>query len=69
MDNKQSSHQIYDVIPKEGENPERKKVGAAWQNKDGKGYSLDIELDIEGWRLVMREPFPGKDSDATSYTT
>ena len=66
-DNRQSSHHIYEVIEGEGEEGKDKwnKIGAAWPNKDGKGYSLDIE----GKRLVMRVPFPKRGESGDDEAT
>lgn len=38
------------------------KVGAAWPNKDGKGFSVQLDvLQIDG-RLMLREPLPERDT-------
>jgi hypothetical protein len=39
----------------------RRRDGAAWPNKDGKGLSVQLDvLPIDG-RLMLREPLPEKD--------
>lgn len=48
------------------------RIGAAWQNKDGKGYSLKQELMPVGspgtdYSLVLREPKPGEDNDPIPF--
>jgi hypothetical protein len=49
-----------------GDNGEKRgywtKSGAAWPNKDGKGFSVQLDvLPIDG-RLMLREPLPDRDS-------
>ena len=43
-----------------GENGDKRgvwtKVGAAWANKDGKGYSLLLDVIPLDGRLMLREP-------------
>ena len=54
-ENNQPSHIVYYTVKgKDGE--EWKRVGAAWPNKDGKGYSLRIQEGMFTLSLVMREP-------------
>jgi hypothetical protein len=41
------------------------KIGAAWPNKDGKGFSVQLDvLPIDG-RLMLREPQSDRDSAGT----
>jgi hypothetical protein len=38
------------------------RVGAAWPNKDGKGFSVQLDvLPLDG-RLILREPLPERDT-------
>lgn len=43
------------VIDK-GEKSFWNKVGAAWQHKDGKGYTLQLEVVPINGRVVLRQP-------------
>ncbi len=45
------SHRLY-VITGEGKSAKWTEIGAAWPNKDGKGFSISSPL---GGRIVMRE--------------
>ena len=46
---------VYTVVEQEGKDPFWLKIGAAWANKDGKGYSITLQaLPLDG-RLVLRE--------------
>lgn len=51
------SHYVYYTV-KGNEGDEWKIVGAAWPNKDGKGFSLKIQDGMVSMKLVMREPKP-----------
>lgn len=59
---KQPSHLLYIVTPKSGSNESNwLKVGAAWPNKEGKGFSLILEhpLSPDGHYAMMKyEPKP-----------
>lgn len=47
---------VYTVVQREGQDPFWHKIGAAWENKDEKGYSVSLDsLPING-RLVLRVP-------------
>lgn len=51
--NKKPTHNIY-VVQGEGESARWIKLGAAWPNQDGLGFSLKVDaLPIAG-RIVMR---------------
>jgi len=50
------THNIYHVRDgKEEDQAYWTKVGAAWVNKDGKGYNLTLDLLPTNGKLVMRE--------------
>ena len=56
-ENKAPSHYVYYTV--KGKNgDEWNSVGAAWPNKDGKGYNLKIQDGMITMHLVMREPKP-----------
>jgi hypothetical protein len=38
------------------------KISAAWPNKDGKGFSVQLDLLPPDGRLILREPLPENDS-------
>lgn len=51
---KKPTHRLY-VIDGEGEKANWIAVGAAWANKDGKGFTIELSaLPLHG-RLVLRE--------------
>lgn len=56
---KQPSHYVYYTVKARNGN-DWKRVGAAWPNKDGKGFTIRAEDGMIGLNLVMREP---KDRD------
>ena len=47
---------VYIVEAREGKDPFWVKVGAAWANKDDKGYSVEFVTPSGPARLVLREP-------------
>ena len=47
---------VFVVETKEGKDPFWWKIGAAWANKDGKGYSVEFMTPNGPARLVLREP-------------
>jgi hypothetical protein len=52
---KKPTHRLY-VIDGEGDKANWIAVGAAWANKDGKGFSIELSaLPLNGGRLVLRE--------------
>lgn len=46
------------VVQGEGEASRWIKIGAAWPNADGKGFSMKLDAAPLLGRLVMREPKP-----------
>ena len=48
------SHAIFQVLG-EGDNARWIRVGAAWSNKDGKGFSMRFDAFPVTGRTVMRE--------------
>lgn len=48
------THRLY-VVKGEGENAHWTAIGAAWANRDGKGFSLDLDAVPLGGRIAMRE--------------
>lgn len=58
------SHRIYSVM-KNGDEPTAwTEIGAAWPNKDGKGFNLKYTaLPLPGAEIVLREP-KAKEDDA-----
>lgn len=48
------SHRLYQVIG-EGENANWTEIGAAWPNKDSKGFNLTCNAVPLSGRIVMRE--------------
>lgn len=40
-------------------------IGAAWQNRDGEGYSLRLDLmPSPGTRIILRKPKPKSEAGA-----
>lgn len=54
------THRLYNVIG-EGETASWIVIGAAWPNKDGKGFNLAIDAIPLSGRFVMREPSERED--------
>ena len=55
------AYYVYQVRDKDGQGDTRgpgiwTKIGAAWANKDGKGFSITLDAVPLHGRLVMREP-------------
>jgi len=60
----QPTHRIY-AVSKRGRKSYWQNIGAAWPNKDGKGFNLALDyLPLNGAELVIREPLPKDDADA-----
>jgi hypothetical protein len=56
---KQPSHILYLVEKKDGqEKSEWTKVGATWNNADGKGFNLSFELNGQKFNLTARKFIP-----------
>lgn len=51
---KAPTHRLY-VVKENGESAKWIEIGAAFANKDGKGWSLSLDALPTGGRLVMRE--------------
>ena len=47
---------VFVVEEREGKDPFWWKIGAAWANKDEKGYSVEFMTPTGPARLVLREP-------------
>ena len=43
-------------VTDKGEKSFWNKVGAAWRHKDGKGFTLQLEVVPLGGRIVLRQP-------------
>lgn len=53
---KMPSHRIYAVAQRGEKKPEWREIGAAWAHKDGKGFSLKLDmLPLNGGDIVLRE--------------
>jgi hypothetical protein len=55
---KRPTHYLY-AVTKRGDSDKGNwtRIGAAWPNSDGKGFSLKLDLmPINGASIVMREP-------------
>ncbi|MCW3847373.1 hypothetical protein OF829_08975 [Sphingomonas sp. LB-2] len=48
------THRLFNVTG-DGDNAFWREIGAAWQHKDGKGFSIDCGLVPLTGRIVMRE--------------
>lgn len=53
-DSNRPTHAIYQVIG-EGEKSYWNRIGAAWPNKDGKGFSMKFDAFPMHGRTVLRE--------------
>jgi len=57
------THRLYHVAG-EGEAANWIQIGAAWPNKDGKGFNLACEVIPLSGRIVMREITEREESEA-----
>jgi uncharacterized protein (DUF736 family) len=48
------THRVY-VVKGEGENSIWTRIGAAWANRDGKGFSVQLDAAPFQGRVVLRE--------------
>lgn len=58
----QPTHRVY-VVKGDGENARWTPIGAAWANKDGKGFSVRLDAAPVTGRVVMRVITP-RDAEA-----
>jgi hypothetical protein len=59
---KKPTHRIYAVRKTDAENSRWFAIGAAWPNKDGKGFNLKFEaLPVGAADIVIREIQPESD--------
>lgn len=49
------SHRLYTVIG-EGDDAVWRPIGAAWPNRDGKGFNIELDAVPLSGRLAMRVP-------------
>lgn len=49
----QPTHRVY-VVRGDGENSRWTRIGAAWANKDGKGFSVQLDAAPVMGRVIMR---------------
>lgn len=52
--NRQPTHRVY-VVRGNGENSNWTRIGAAWANRDGKGFSVQLDAAPLQGRVVLRE--------------
>jgi hypothetical protein len=52
--NRQPTHRVY-VVRGDGENSYWTRIGAAWANRDGKGFSVQLDAAPLQGRVVLRE--------------
>ncbi|HEV2818247.1 MAG TPA: hypothetical protein VGW40_13625 [Allosphingosinicella sp.] len=52
--NHQPTHRVY-VVRGNGENSRWTRIGAAWANRDGKGFSVQLDAAPFQGRVVLRE--------------
>ena len=73
-ENNQTNHQPKNApdylawhVAQKGENGYWTKIGAAWQHKDGQGYTLHLETYPIDGRIVLRTPLePSSDAETTA---
>ena len=64
------AYRIYSVMPNGDKKPTWQEIGAAWKNKDGKGFNLQFNArPLEGAQVVLREPKAKKIADTSSQMT
>jgi hypothetical protein len=50
------THRVYSVRKSGNEKAYWTQIGAAWQNQDGKGFNIKLNLlPLDGTEIVMRE--------------
>jgi hypothetical protein len=52
--NRQPTYRLY-TVSGERKNERWTEIGAAWPNRDGKGFSINLDALPLGGRLVLRE--------------
>lgn len=52
--NRQPTHRVY-VVRGEGKASNWTRIGAAWANRDGKGFSVQLDAAPLQGRVVLRE--------------
>lgn len=60
---KSPTHSLF-VVTGDNENARWTRVGAAWPNQDGKGFSMSLDAAPIAGRLVMRENKPAPQGGA-----
>jgi hypothetical protein len=55
--NRAPTHNIY-IVQGEGQQARWTRIGAAWPNQDGKGFSMKLDAAPVFGRVVMRENKP-----------
>jgi hypothetical protein len=55
--NRAPSHSLY-VVQGDGEKARWTRIGAAWPNQDGKGFSMRLDAAPISGRVVLRENRP-----------
>ena len=58
----QPTHRVY-VVRGNGENSRWTRIGAAWANKDGKGFTVQLDAAPVSGRVVLRA-IPPQDAEA-----
>lgn len=61
--NRAPTHSLF-VVTGERKNARWTRIGAAWPNQDGKGFSMPLDAAPIGGRIVMRETKPHAQRDA-----
>jgi hypothetical protein len=59
--NRAPTHSLY-VVHGDGENARWTRIGAAWPNQDGKGFSMKLDASPNGGRVTLRENKPRDDA-------
>lgn len=55
------THRIYSVTKNGDKKPTWTEIGAAWRNRDGRGFNLTFKArPLPGSDIVIREPMPRK---------
>ncbi|MBO9712687.1 hypothetical protein [Sphingomonas sp.] len=61
--NRFPTHSVY-VVHGEGKTARWTRIGAAWPNRDGEGFSIDLVANANGGRVVMRRNKPREEQRA-----
>lgn len=54
-ENNKPTHRAFVITGKEDEKKNWKEIGAAWPNKDGKGFNINLHANPIDGKIVLRQ--------------